>query len=281
MAENFNSRTQRGTSYFDSTTFVYLWKNSEVDPNNQDIKCLYDDIKADMQGNGQFTTGSLFFAGSTGIISEDNANLFWDDTLNRLGIGLNTGIDAKLQVRGEGLTASTSTFLLQNSLGQRTLEVDDLGQTFFGTFGSRITTSAGAKAVLVNFSLINPTFFTPINLGGQNLTNANNFSVGTALGAGGASSTINILNDGNPSAGLANNALLYCNDVVAGNAALFTRTELGDIIKLYAASGWDTATGTATRTTFDTSTVTTQQLAERLKALIDDLYTGNIGMLTF
>jgi hypothetical protein len=31
------------------------------------------------------------------------------------------------------------------------------------------------------------------------------------------------------------------------------------------------ATGTATRTTFDTTTVTTQQLAERVKALIDDL----------
>jgi hypothetical protein len=36
-------------------------------------------------------------------------------------------------------------------------------------------------------------------------------------------------------------------------------------------TGWSTATGTATRTTFATSTVTTEQLAERVKALIDDL----------
>ena len=35
--------------------------------------------------------------------------------------------------------------------------------------------------------------------------------------------------------------------------------------------GWGAATGTATRTTFATSTVTTAQLAERVKALIDDL----------
>lgn len=43
-------------------------------------------------------------------------------------------------------------------------------------------------------------------------------------------------------------------------------------------TGWTAATGTATRTTFDTSTVTTAQLAERLKALIDDLTThGLIG----
>lgn len=43
-------------------------------------------------------------------------------------------------------------------------------------------------------------------------------------------------------------------------------------------TGWAAATGTATRTTFATSTVTTAQLAERVKALIDDLTThGLIG----
>jgi hypothetical protein len=36
-------------------------------------------------------------------------------------------------------------------------------------------------------------------------------------------------------------------------------------------TGWTAATGTATRTTFATSTVTLPQLAERVKALIDDL----------
>jgi hypothetical protein len=37
-------------------------------------------------------------------------------------------------------------------------------------------------------------------------------------------------------------------------------------------TGWTAATGTATRTTFDTATVTLPQLAERVKALLDDLY---------
>ena len=36
-------------------------------------------------------------------------------------------------------------------------------------------------------------------------------------------------------------------------------------------TGWSAPTGTATRSTFATSTVTTPQLAERMKALIDDL----------
>lgn len=43
-------------------------------------------------------------------------------------------------------------------------------------------------------------------------------------------------------------------------------------------TGWAAATGTATRTTFVTSSVTLPQLAERVKALIDDLMThGLIG----
>jgi len=43
-------------------------------------------------------------------------------------------------------------------------------------------------------------------------------------------------------------------------------------------SGWSAATGTATRSTFDTSTVTLTQLAERVKALTDDLIAhGLIG----
>jgi len=43
-------------------------------------------------------------------------------------------------------------------------------------------------------------------------------------------------------------------------------------------TGWAAPTGTATRTTFDTGTVTTEQLAERVKGLIDNLIShGLIG----
>ena len=37
-----------------------------------------------------FTTGSIVFAGASGVYSQDNANLFWDDTNNRLGVGTAT-----------------------------------------------------------------------------------------------------------------------------------------------------------------------------------------------
>lgn len=37
-----------------------------------------------------FTAGSVVFAGAAGVYTQDNANLFWDDTNNRLGIGTAT-----------------------------------------------------------------------------------------------------------------------------------------------------------------------------------------------
>lgn len=37
-----------------------------------------------------FTAGSVIFAGASGVYSQDNANFFWDDTNNRLGIGTTT-----------------------------------------------------------------------------------------------------------------------------------------------------------------------------------------------
>lgn len=39
---------------------------------------------------------------------------------------------------------------------------------------------------------------------------------------------------------------------------------------LRASPGWGAAEGTATRTSFDTTSVTTEELAERVKAIIDD-----------
>ena len=38
----------------------------------------------------QFTQGSMVFAGASGAYSQDNDNLFWDNTNKRLGIGTNT-----------------------------------------------------------------------------------------------------------------------------------------------------------------------------------------------
>ena len=47
-----------------------------------------------------FTAGSVVFAGASGVYSQDNANLFWDDTNDRLGIG-NAAPGYKLEVTGD------------------------------------------------------------------------------------------------------------------------------------------------------------------------------------
>lgn len=46
-----------------------------------------------------FTTGSVVFAGASGVYTQDNAQFFWDDTNNRLGLGT-VSPTAKLQVVG-------------------------------------------------------------------------------------------------------------------------------------------------------------------------------------
>ena len=45
------------------------------------------------------TAGSVLFAGASGAVIQDNANLFWDDSNNRLGIGTSSPSD-KFQVAG-------------------------------------------------------------------------------------------------------------------------------------------------------------------------------------
>jgi hypothetical protein len=61
-----------------------------------------------------FTAGSVVFAGSSGVYSQSNANFFWDNTNNRLGIGT-TSPAFKFETQGTGqntlVVRSTSTGL--------------------------------------------------------------------------------------------------------------------------------------------------------------------------
>ena len=56
---------------------------------------------------GGFTAGSVIFANGSGIIAQDNANLFWDDANNRLGIGTATP-SSKLSVIGDATFKGTT-----------------------------------------------------------------------------------------------------------------------------------------------------------------------------
>lgn len=63
----------------------------------------------------QFTAGSVVFAGGSGIYAQDNANLFWNDSTNRLGIGTATPSQA-LEVAGNVfVNAATANLYLKDA----------------------------------------------------------------------------------------------------------------------------------------------------------------------
>jgi hypothetical protein len=79
-----------------------------------------------------FTTGSVVFAGASGTYTEDNANFFWDDTNNRLGIG----------------TASPTAPLSIYGASTATLQVTTDG-TIANIISARYSTNTGSAAITV------------------------------------------------------------------------------------------------------------------------------------
>jgi hypothetical protein len=56
------------------------------------------------------TSGSIFFAGNSGILQQDDANLFWDDSVNNLGIGTTNPLQ-NLSVNGTlGIASSSAPY---------------------------------------------------------------------------------------------------------------------------------------------------------------------------
>jgi hypothetical protein len=58
------------------------------------------------------TAGSVLFAGTSGVLQQDNANFFWDDTNNRLGIGTSTPqniVDIQANTNASAIIKLTNT----------------------------------------------------------------------------------------------------------------------------------------------------------------------------
>jgi hypothetical protein len=82
----------------------------------------------------QFSDGSAF--------ASDATNLFYDDTNDRLGVGINTPT-ARLHVKGSGSTSATTALLVQNSAG-----------TAIMTSRDDLTTLLGGGLIFPNFVTI-------------------------------------------------------------------------------------------------------------------------------
>lgn len=63
------------------------------------------------------TAGSVLFAGTSGVLQQDNANFFWDDTNNRLGIGT-ASPGVSLDIHGTGTLIQLNGTTTNNSFVQ-------------------------------------------------------------------------------------------------------------------------------------------------------------------
>ena len=118
------------------------------------------------------TLGSVLFSNGT-TIAQDNANFFWDDTNNRLGIGTTTP-SSTLQVNG----AATATSLVVNTSGQSSTITtfygagSDGNNIFIGGGGLGSGTGGGSN-LLGSYNT---------SLGGNALLNNTTGSTNTAVG---------------------------------------------------------------------------------------------------
>jgi hypothetical protein len=181
------------------------------------------------------------------------------------------------QLGAAGNVAATSDYVLNywyhpgtlaNSASVRILGTDEIyfevgGAHAFRALGPGNTDAMGRAAAPVS----GIRFPNPVYLGDAM---ARHLSMGTAAPGSGARTEGDFYHDASTTSGK-----LGYKCLASGTPGTW---ETHYALTAAKSTGWAAATGTATRTTYDTATVTTAQLAERVKALIDDLTTrGVIG----
>lgn len=107
-----------------------------------------------------FTVGSIVFAGGSGVYTQDNANLFWDNTSNYLGLGINTSLAANIHIKGYGV-GNTFNLITQNSSGENILRVTNDGYVLIGdenNQGVAIYSGNGTNATVNTSPSVNKNF---------------------------------------------------------------------------------------------------------------------------
>ena len=142
-----------------------------------------------------FTSGSVLFSnGST--IAQDNANLFWDDTNNRLGIGT-ASPDSRFYIAAQGALSTDLVFKIRNSANTADiLKVNGLGimeMTNVSTslqllnttgLGVQFQNGAGSTSYSIRGWNVNSGAYTPLNINASTL-NLNTLSNTNVIFGGG------------------------------------------------------------------------------------------------
>ena len=112
--------------------------------------------------NTAFTAGSVVFAGASGVYTQDNANLFWDNTNDRLGIGTATPA-AKLDVIGN-IRMPSGNFLYWAGGSELIEAVENNRMTFFVSSLERMRIASNGD-VGIGTTSITPLFGRTLQIG--------------------------------------------------------------------------------------------------------------------
>lgn len=171
-----------------------------------------------------FTQGSVLFAGPAGLVSQDNANFFWDDTNNALGVGVPSPGASVIKAGSVGeasitiasdinaISADTDAFLR--------FTIDGVVGTLKGLVGY----DQGLDRFVLGYSAVQL----------MQISSAGNMSIPQSLQVGaaslpGAGSFFVVFPDGTAPSSLASNTAALYGDDFGGTVALRGINEAGDI----------------------------------------------------
>jgi hypothetical protein len=161
------------------------------------------------------TAGSVMFAGAAGVLAQDNSNLFWDDSNNYLGLGVNSSLAARLHVRADagnngihvesntgaiqGVYTSDGSTLLLGGITNHTLEITTNGTarlSIGGTGSATFLTDMGIQSAAAAAFYVGPTGNT--NPTFRVVSNAASAATGLTVtgNAEGAGVTLNVISTG-------------------------------------------------------------------------------------
>lgn len=182
------------------------------------------------------TIGAMLFEGAGNVLQEDATNLFWDNTNNFLGLGINSSLGANLHIKGYGATSATTSFLVQNSTPITLFSITNDGNINAGisatqrlVIGQSNTFPSGANNTLLGF-----------NIGGATLSGTDNVVVGGQAGAALTSGTNNTIVG--QEAGLLLNSGLWNTLIGYQAGSALTTTSINSFIGYLSGAG---ATGTS------------------------------------